>query len=320
MPNEALTVQPENPMNQYVWEISMASQNNYEKAREAFSKAETFCREDLPFDDAAISSYYGEQPESAAITMNLATSFLARGWHQQAIKLLTNITLPKIFREGALARYALARAYTLQEDYEKAINELDAVIAARPDLTVVYKNQGNLYQNSKQPEKAAEAYKKFLETSPDDAAARVQLGLAYEAANKVDEAIAEYQELLETSSDSALTKNQLAWLYADKGENLDEALRLALEAEKARPAAGIIDTVGWVYYKRGEYNSANAKFRRALELSPLQPTIRYHLALTYAQQGQKDQAVQELKKALKISEDFREAEDAKKMLEELSKQ
>jgi Tfp pilus assembly protein PilF len=125
---------------------------------------------------------------------------------------------------------------------------------------------------------------------------------------------------LETSPDSALTKNQLAWLYADKGENLDEALRLALEAEKARPAAGIIDTVGWVYYKRGEYNSANAKFRRALELSPLQPTIRYHLALTYAQQGQKDQAMQELKNALKISAEFREAEDAKKMLEELSKQ
>jgi len=42
--------------------------------------------------------------------------------------------------------------------------------------------------------------------------------------------------------------------------------------------------------------------------------------LTYAKQGQKDLAIQELNNALKISTDFREAEDAKKMLEELSKQ
>jgi tetratricopeptide (TPR) repeat protein len=93
--------------------------------------------------------------------MNLATSFLARGWHQQTIKLLTNITLPKTFREGALARYALARAYTMQEDYEKAINELDAVIADRPDLTVVYKNQGTSIKTVNNRKKRLKSIKNF---------------------------------------------------------------------------------------------------------------------------------------------------------------
>ncbi len=54
---QALAFQPENPMNQYVLGNIYISQNNYEKAREAFSKAGTFY-EDLPFDNAAISSYY----------------------------------------------------------------------------------------------------------------------------------------------------------------------------------------------------------------------------------------------------------------------
>ncbi len=316
---QALAVQPENPMNQYVLGNIYISQNSYEKAREAFSKAGAFY-EDLPFDDAAIAQYYGENPGSAAMTINLATTFLARGWDQQAINLLTDMTLPKNVREGALARYALARAYTMQENYDKALQELDAVVAAHPDLAVVYKNQGNIYQSKKESAQAVEAYKKFLEANPDDAATQVQLGLAYEGAGMVDEAITEYQKILEAMPDSALTKNQLAWLYADKGENLDEAIKLALEAEQARPAAGIIDTVGWVYYQREEFDKAVEKFQHALELSPLQPTIRYHLGLAYSKQGQKDLAIHELENALHISEDFREVNEAKTLLEELKKQ
>jgi tetratricopeptide (TPR) repeat protein len=306
-------------MSQFVLGNIYISQNNYEQAREMFQKAGPFY-EDLPFDDAAIAKYYGDEPESAAIMLNLATSFLARGWPHSALELLTDLSIPKAVREEALIRYATARAYTMQQEYDKAIQEMEALLAAYPQLTVLYKNLGNIYQSQQNPEKAAEAYTKFLEADPEDAAARVQLGLAYESANMIDEAIAEYKAVHEAMPDSALTKNQLAWLYADKGENLDEALKLAEEAEQARPAAGIIDTLGWVHYKREEYDAAVEQFQRALTLSPLQPTIRYHLGLAYAKQGKTDLAVQELQDALKVTADFREAEDARKLLEELSKQ
>ena len=103
----------------------------------------------------------------------------------------------------------------------------------------------------------------------------------------------------------------------DGAENLDEALKLAEEAEQARPAAGIIDTVGWVHYKRDEYDKAIEKFQKAIELSPLQPTIRYHLGLAYAKQGNKEMALQELNNAIRIDPDFKEAEDTRKVIEEL---
>ncbi|MBD3305155.1 tetratricopeptide repeat protein, partial [candidate division KSB3 bacterium] len=211
-------------------------------------------------------------------------------------------------------------AYTVQGEHDKAIEELEAIMTDYPDLAVVYKNLGNVYQSKGEPAKAAEAYQKVIETTPDDSAAQVQLGLAYEAADMPKKAIQTYQAILEEMPNSALTKNQLAWLYADQGEQLDEALRLAQEAVEARPAAGIIDTLGWVHYKREEYEQAVEQFQAALDISPLQPTIRYHLGVTYADQGETALAIQELENALSIDAEFREAAEARQLLEELKNQ
>lgn len=314
----ALTVQPDNLMANFVLGNIYVSQGEYDKAKDAFKKSGSFY-EDLPFDAASIAKYYGENPKSAAVDINLATSFIARGWYNEAVALYTNSEFPRSAREGALVRYSLARAYTMQMQYDKAVQELEAILAAQPDLAVVYKNIGNIYQSKQDGQKAVEAYKKFMDTKPDDAATRVQLGLAYESGGMTTEAVAEYEKILQAMPDSALTMNQLAWLYAERGENLDKALEFAMKASQSRPSAGIMDTLGWVYVKRQEYDQAIQEFQRALELSPLQATIRYHLGVAYGKRGDKALAVQELKAALSIEPNFKEAEDAKKLIDELSK-
>ncbi|MCP4404767.1 MAG: hypothetical protein GY801_46645 [bacterium] len=52
----------------------------------------------------------------------------------------------------------------------------------------------------------------------------------------------------------------------------------------------------------------------------MQPTIRYHLGIAYAEKGSKELAIKELNGALAISSSFREAEEAKQKLEELQTQ
>lgn len=314
----AMTAQPDNPMAAFVLGNVYVAQKDYEKAKEAFAKAGDFYNE-LPFDAAAIPAYYSEDPTASARAINVAHSLLARGWTADAIKMLTDITLAKAAREGVIVRYDLARAYAQQGKFDEAIGELEAIIAAQPTRISLYKTIGTLHQNKQEPQKAVEAFKKYAEANPTDDSGKVQLALAYESANMTNEAIAEYTALLQKMPDSALTKNQLAWLYAEKGENLDEAAKLAEEAAQSQPVAGIIDTAGWVYYKRGEYDKAVEKFTKAIELSPFQPTIRYHLGLAYAKAGEKDLALQELNRAFEISADFKEAAEAKALLDELNK-
>ena len=41
----------------------------------------------------------------------------------------------------------------------------------------------------------------------------------------------------------------------------------------------VADTLGWVHYKRKSFPLAITQFKQALESSPDDPNIRYHLAL-----------------------------------------
>jgi len=315
----AITAQPNNPMSAFVLGNLYVAQNNYELARVAFANAGEFYK-DLPFDDAAIATYYGDEPEKTAVLISTANILLARGWGKEAINALTDITVTKTAREGVIVRYALARAYSLEKQTDKAIVELEAIVAAQPTMTSVLKTLGAMYLGNKDTQKAIDAYKKYMDANSADHSGRIQLALAYENANMVDEAITEYTTVLQAAPDSALTKNQLAWLYAEKGQNLDEALRLAQEAAEAQPIEGLIDTLGWVYFKRGEFDNAIAKFQEAAELNPLQPTIQYHLAVVYAEKGEKELALQALEAAFALSADFKEAADAKTLQEKLKQQ
>ncbi len=311
---KAIEVQPSNQMVQAVLGNIYISQGDYAKAREAFAQADEVYS-GLAFDDDAIAAYYGSKPDNTAIDLNLGSSLLARGWGKQALAVYQQ--LDPAVKEGPLFRYAQAQAHVLNEDAGQAIGELKTLLEQHPSVAAVHKTLGTIYQGQEQYEQAIEAYQRHLELQPDDVSTHIQLGLAYQNSEQPEEALGIYQKVLEGAPDSALTKNQMAWLYADLGQNLDTALQLAQEAEAARPVSGVIDTVGWVYYQRGEFELAIAKFQQALNITPLQPEIRYHLALAYNKQGDAAKAVEELRQTLQINPRFSQAEAAQKMLAEL---
>ena len=77
-----------------------------------------------------------------------------------------------------------------------------------------------------------------------------------------------------------------------------------------------MDTLGWVYYQKGFYDSAIREFEESLQKMPDNPIIHYHLGLAYYRNDAKEKARVQFEKALSIDNNFKHAEEIKKLLAE----
>ena len=97
------------------------------------------------------------------------------------------------------------------------------------------------------------------------------------------------------------------------------ALQLAAKAYTLAPTDGYVqDTLGFVLLKNGKMKEGLTALKKAVELVPNNPSIYYHLALAYKENGEKQKAIENLQKAMKFS-DFPEASTAKQLLGKLQK-
>jgi hypothetical protein len=82
----------------------------------------------------------------------------------------------------------------------------------------------------------------------------------------------------------------------------------------------VADTLGWVMYRRASVRGDRPvpeSIDGYPEGHPLRGTVRYHLASAYEKNGERDRAVQELKRALDEDSTFTEREAAEKLLKQL---
>jgi len=190
---------------------------------------------------------------------------------------------------------------------------------------------GKLYRtlwqrDGKHLDDAIDTYKKARELDPQNAQIALELASLSESAGRKAEAKESYETVLRLDQDQPGAKNNLAWLLADNDKaspaDLDRALQLAQDAKNAMPNdPSVADTLGWVMYKKGIPSAAIALFRESIdgypEGHPLRGTVRYHLAAAYEKNGERDRAVQELKRALDETSTFAERDAAEKLLKEL---
>ena len=126
--------------------------------------------------------------------------------------------------------------------------------------------------------------------------------------------------MLAARNDLPGAKNDLAYLLADQGQELDRALALAQDAQRAEPEnPQMVDTLGYVYYKKGLGQPAIDQFSYAIELSEKahapQAAFHYHLGLALRAVGKQADAAAAFEKALALDASFPQAEQARHELE-----
>jgi tetratricopeptide (TPR) repeat protein len=133
-------------------------------------------------------------------------------------------------------------------------------------------------------------------------------------------AIQEYQQVLAIEPSNVSALNNLAYLLAEHSQKPDEALQYAQKARALAPTSGsVANTLGRVYYLKGLYTQAIPLLKSAVDIDGGAQN-NFHLGFAYLKAGEAAKGRQTLTAALKMDPRLPEAEEAKQLLSQSSKQ
>lgn len=219
------------------------------------------------------------------------------------------------------ARVLLLRAEVLARagHFERA--EADALRAfeAAPDLPRAVDLLFAIYAAQNKLDDARRSFEEAEAAGVLHGGARMLLGRLYLERGEVDKAQATYERVIQENPEIAPAKNDLAFMLASRGSELERALRLAEDAQRALPdSPNAADTVGYVYLRLGRHEAALQQLIRAIERAgaddPSLPTFHYHLGLALARLARPDEAAAHFEKALALDPNFPGAADARQQL------
>lgn len=174
-----------------------------------------------------------------------------------------------------------------------------------------------LWQQSER-QKAIDTLVSWLNRHPKDIMTMNVLGDYYLNDNQVKEARNLYSKLVVLTPNNSIAHNNLAWLLLKQKNNVDTALKHAIQANQLSPnTSDFLDTLGLVHYSKGDYNAAKKAFSDAVSLQPNELDMQFHLAQSYAKVGEKFQAEKMLERLLNQQDSFSSSIAAKELLNQL---
>ena len=222
-----------------------------------------------------------------------------------------------------------------------ALVEVDAAIAAHPDVAQFHELRGRALRAAGDLASAREALERAIELEPEHALALAELAaLSAEQADR-DAAIALYDradradrddptyaweaiQLLLDTDDGAEVERRLEALLVRHGiftpaanlmaqrlrtRNAERALVLARRAVRFRGGPDALDTLGRVQLESGDVANAVRTLSRSVQLRPDSPSTQYWLGAALSAAGDPDGARRALGVALE-TDSFPEREDA----------
>lgn len=208
----------------------------------------------------------------------------------EAIEIYHGIPKSSPYRRVAMVQAAVDEARLDRND--KAVADLNEVVAAHPDDAEAWTALGDVYRGIEKYAEAADAYDKAIairgSTSTSSWPLLYARAVSYEQSGRWSLAEADLKAALKLSPHEPQLLNYLGYSWVDKGENLTEALKMLEQARALRPFDGYIaDSVGWAYYRLGRYKDAAKALQSAILLVPSDPTINDHLGDAYWRIGRK---------------------------------
>ena len=193
-------------------------------------------------------------------------------------------------------------------DVESQLGDGDAAIQAyrrAVELAVstpsAYLRLAQLYAKRETLDQAIDVLQAAHASNPGVEDIGLALGMALQNAERFTEAIALYEQILESSPRSTVAANNLAALIADHDNQDTTRLQRALDLAEGFQTSDnplLIDTLGWVHYRLGSISQAILFLKQAVQLSPSNGELNYHLGMAYLADNQTESARAYLTNAL----------------------
>ena len=145
-----------------------------------------------------------------------------------------------------------------------------------------------------------------LANDPYSLPAMNALAMLLQVTDRPEESAELYRKVHTLQPDNVIVINNLAWLMCEEQGKHQEALGLAQRGLKIAPNyIDLIDTRGVAYYRLGQFEEAVQDFSTCLTLypkgTPAATATYFHLGRALFELGQKEKAIENLKKALKLN-------------------
>ncbi len=140
-----------------------------------------------------------------------------------------------------------------------------------------------VYGTPDRRDEAAAILEEALAAAPDSAELRWAKAGQLESAGDIEGAITVYEGLYKEDSANPIVANNLASLLSNYRKDPDSLARAEVIARRLRGSdlPPYQDTFGWIAYQNGSFPEALAELEKAAAGLPDDPTVQYHLAMTY---------------------------------------
>ena len=197
---------------------------------------------------------------------------------QQAITTAkTAVSLDPNYPEG---QAYLAEIYAESGDLENAAVSIQRALGLNPNRSEVRRAQGAVLENQGRYTDAAEAYRQAITLAPNVAYLYLALGRAY--------------TVIASVRDPSLWPSALDTFK--KGAQIDPT------------DVRLLDEWGWTHYALDQYRDAQEVLEKAVQVDPKAWSPRSHLAATYFQRTNYEDAIDSFKQALQLMNDTFDAD------------
>lgn len=195
------------------------------------------------------------------------------------------------------ARLTLGRLYRVKNEFLKAEQVLKEALQLQPDSEEALTTLASVYAETSQFNRAVELLEKVT-SKTSNARLFAALGAAYEQSRNNEKAVEAFRKALEIDRDNLEYQRALGQnlLYS---EQFDDALAVYQKIAAAEPQDGIAYLrLGQIYRQQRKYDLALENLKKAGELMSDSLEVPYNVALLHEAQGRPEQAAKMIRELL----------------------
>lgn len=230
-----------------------------------------------------------------------AAAYLAAGNREKALEEARRA--PLLDPDSADGYAVLASTQARLGQVDEALQTLREGWAKDPGKLGMLVRIGDLELSAGRAEEAAASYQKAITIDDGFVPALVSMGMLHEQNQEFEPAMEFYRKALQKDPGNVPALNNLAYICASGHGDAAESLQLALRAYQQDPSAPLIlDTLGISLLANDRTGQAVTVLEKAAAQLGDNPTIQYHLARAYHDNGDIQAAKDRITKALELGE------------------